>query len=96
MIRHLELKFDNGSEMCTDDDAEDDHNYHTIIRSPKCFCGRIKQIMSDKKRQLKLTNLLGPGPNKVQKIHEHDEQQPDNANNSKSSLSLLTYLLSLY
>jgi len=44
-----------------------------------------KQIMSDKKRQLKLTDLLGPGPSKVQKIHEHDEQQPDNVNNSKSS-----------
>ena len=33
--------------------------------------------MSDKKRQLKLTDLLGPGPSKVQKIHENDEQQPD-------------------
>ena len=44
-----------------------------------------KQIMSNKKRQLKLSDLLGPGPNKVQKIHEHDEQQPDNVNNSKSS-----------
>ena len=44
-----------------------------------------KQIMSDKKRQLKLSDLLGPGPNKVQKIHEHDEQQPDNVNNSKSA-----------
>ena len=44
-----------------------------------------KQIMSDKKRQLKVTDLLGPGPSKVQKIHENDEQQPDNANNNKSS-----------
>jgi hypothetical protein len=41
--------------------------------------------MSDKERQLKLTDLLGPGPSKVQKIHEHDEQQPDNVNNSKSA-----------
>jgi hypothetical protein len=48
MIRYLELKFDNGSEMCTDDDAEDDHNYHTIIRSPKCFCGRMKIMLHNK------------------------------------------------
>jgi hypothetical protein len=41
--------------------------------------------MSDKKRKLKLKDLLDPGPSKVQKIHKHDEQQPDIVNNSKSS-----------
>jgi hypothetical protein len=48
MIRHLELKLDNGNEMCTDDDADDDHNYHTIIRPPKFVCGRIKNILHHK------------------------------------------------
>jgi hypothetical protein len=48
MIRHLELKLDNGNEVCTDDDAEDDHNYHTIIRPPKCFCGRIKIMLHNR------------------------------------------------
>lgn len=41
--------------------------------------------MSDKKRQLKLTDVLGPVLSKVQEIHEQDDQQPENVNNSKSS-----------
>jgi len=44
LIRHLELKLDNGNEMCTDDD----HNYHTIIRPPKFVCGRIKIMLHNK------------------------------------------------
>ena len=48
MTRHLELKLDNGNEMCTDDDADDDHNYYTIIRPSTFFCGRIKIMLHNK------------------------------------------------